>query len=308
MTEALTVVARVRAGEGGCRPGGHPPLLGDRRPQPVRGRAGDAPGALQVLHPPRRRWRRGPADYMLLAADDPPLGGWLAALCAHAGPAVDAVLAHCARYPGAADPAAFVRWIAANRLHVGFSVVADARSTVPETAAALACTAGWARSPSGRRAWAPATSRGLARGVRRVTRLDRADIQGNVLRGYGFAAARYLFAEVRQAGPACAWLAALEVTSEQRKHPVPTLNVELTHAGLRMLGVPPHVLASFPEGLRDGMAARAALLGDDRSPPSAARGARRSAARACPSPGARGTGGPAPPDVPGAPTPLGRLA
>jgi Dyp-type peroxidase family len=96
-----------------------------------------------------------------------------------------------------------------------------------------------------------------------VIGLDRADIQGNVLRGYGFAAARYLFAEVRDAGPARGWLAALEVTSEERRHPVPTLNVALTHAGLRALGVPEHVLRSFPAEFRAGMAARAGCLGDE---------------------------------------------
>jgi hypothetical protein len=138
VAEALTVVPRVRAGEADAA------REAIRRwwaagPSPFAAVPGTHLGRLQVLRPPRRRWRRGPADYVLLAADvDPPLGAWLTSLCVHAGPAVDAVLAHCARYPGAADPAAFARWIAANRLKVGFSVVAAPRSTVEETAEALA--------------------------------------------------------------------------------------------------------------------------------------------------------------------------
>ena len=136
--EALTVVARVRAGEADAAREAIARWWA-AGPSPFAAVPGTHLARLQVLRPPRRRWGRGPADYVLLAADvDPPLDAWLAGLCARAGPAVDAVLSHCARYPGASDPAAFARWIAANRLAVGFSVVADARSTVTETAAALA--------------------------------------------------------------------------------------------------------------------------------------------------------------------------
>lgn len=41
-----------------------------------------------------------------------------------------------------------------------------------------------------------------------------------------------------------------------------SVTIALTHAGLAALGVPPETLASFPEQLRDGMAARAHRLGD----------------------------------------------
>jgi hypothetical protein len=136
--EALTVVARVRAGEADAAREAIARWWG-AGPSPFATVPGTHLARLQVLRPPRRRWPRGPADYVLLAADvDPPLGRWLTSLCAHAGPALDAVLSHCARYPGASDPAVLARWIAANRLPVGFSVVAAPRRTVAETAEALA--------------------------------------------------------------------------------------------------------------------------------------------------------------------------
>ena len=44
--------------------------------------------------------------------------------------------------------------------------------------------------------------------------------------------------------------------------PSDTLNLAFTCAGLAALGVSPALLATFPEDFRDGMAARAELLGD----------------------------------------------
>jgi Dyp-type peroxidase family len=99
-----------------------------------------------------------------------------------------------------------------------------------------------------------------------VTALDRDDIQGNVLRGYGFPLARYLFARVREPAPARRWLAAQAdpVTAEREwdREPSPARNVALSFAGLEALRLPAHVLDSFPEDFRHGMAARARQLGD----------------------------------------------
>jgi hypothetical protein len=76
---------------------------------------------------------------VLLAADaDAPLRGWIERLRAAAGPSLDAVLGHCAFYPGAADPAAFGRWVQANRLEVGFSVIGSPDASLSEVAEALA--------------------------------------------------------------------------------------------------------------------------------------------------------------------------
>jgi Dyp-type peroxidase family len=106
----------------------------------------------------------------------------------------------------------------------------------------------------------------VARVEGRVTALERDDIQGNVLRGYGFPFARYRFARVRDAGPARAWLAAQAdpVTTEREwdAEPSPARNVALSFAGLCALRLPGHVLDSFPADFRQGMAERAPLLGD----------------------------------------------
>jgi hypothetical protein len=99
-------------------------------------------GRLQVLRPPERRrraGRRATQDYVLLAADlDAPLGPWLEALRAAAAEELDAVLRHCAFYPGTDEPAVFARWVAANRLAVGFSVIGSPDATLAEVSDALA--------------------------------------------------------------------------------------------------------------------------------------------------------------------------
>jgi Dyp-type peroxidase family len=99
-----------------------------------------------------------------------------------------------------------------------------------------------------------------------VTALEREDIQGNVLRGYGFPFARYVFARVREAGPARRWLAAqadpVTTDAEWDAEPSPAYNVAISFAGLQALGLPAHVLHSFPADFREGMAARADRVGD----------------------------------------------
>jgi Dyp-type peroxidase family len=101
-----------------------------------------------------------------------------------------------------------------------------------------------------------------------VSALERDDIQGNILRGYGFPFARYLFARVRDDGADAArrWLAAQAdpVTTEEEWGAKPRLagNIALSFAGLRALRLPGWLLESFPQDFRDGMAARAVRLGD----------------------------------------------
>ncbi|MEP6954269.1 MAG: hypothetical protein ABI950_09445 [Solirubrobacteraceae bacterium] len=88
---------------------------------------------VQVLQPPPRRWRGRPRPYLLLAAEhDGPPEPWLAA----AGRELDTVLAHCAFWPGAGDPAEVARWALERRVDVGFSVVAT-DATVEEVGVAL---------------------------------------------------------------------------------------------------------------------------------------------------------------------------
>src|SRR4051794_41485165 len=73
--------------------------------------------------------------------------------------------------------------------------------------------------------------------------------------------------------------------------PAETLNVAVSHAGLRALGVRDELLASFPEEFRAGMAGRAGGVGatNDIAPGTRAEGARPGG------PGARVAAG-APPD------------
>src|SRR6188472_1179611 len=97
--------------------------------------------------------------------------------------------------------------------------------------------------------------------------LELADIQGNILRPYGFQHAAFLFVRIDEAAAGRRWLAEHtdEVTSAEpweEGKPLTTLNIRLTYPGLEALGVPERTLASFPEVFRAGMAARAALLGD----------------------------------------------
>lgn len=139
-TDALIVLARVRAGEGEAA----------RAAIARHWSAGESPfgrvpgtrlGRLQILRAPARRaaWRRGaPQEYALLAADvDAPGAPWVEGLRTAAGAELDAVLGHCAFYPGSAEPAAFGRWIAANRLAAGFSVSGSPEATLHDVREAL---------------------------------------------------------------------------------------------------------------------------------------------------------------------------
>jgi Dyp-type peroxidase family len=101
-----------------------------------------------------------------------------------------------------------------------------------------------------------------------MTALERDDIQGNVLRGYGFPFARYVFARVRPDGADAArgWLArqADPVTTEAEwsGKPLHARNVAISYAGLEALHIPGWLAGTFPEEFRCGMAARADRLGD----------------------------------------------
>ena len=97
--------------------------------------------------------------------------------------------------------------------------------------------------------------------------IDLADIQGNVLRGYTYPDAAYLFLRIDDVERARALMsadAAEVATAEpwQDGPPATAIHVAFTYAGLQTLGVPDEILASFPDEFREGMAARAERLGD----------------------------------------------
>jgi deferrochelatase/peroxidase EfeB len=105
------------------------------------------------------------------------------------------------------------------------------------------------------------------------TDINFADIQGNILRGYGKPYVRHLVLTVNQPAAARRWL--LDATSgndsvapqittaelwEGRRSSC--VNIGVTYAGLAALGVPAASLDSFPHEFVDGMASRNKLLGD----------------------------------------------
>jgi Dyp-type peroxidase family len=97
--------------------------------------------------------------------------------------------------------------------------------------------------------------------------IDLADIQGNVLRGYTYPCAAYLFLRIDDPAKARAlmrrMLPQIATAEPWRDGAPPTaLHVALTYSGLQAVGVPEAILDSFPEEFREGMAARAERLGD----------------------------------------------
>ncbi len=103
--------------------------------------------------------------------------------------------------------------------------------------------------------------------------LDRAQLQGNILRGYRHKQVRHLVLAVAERATACAWLGTItggdttlapQITTEAPwlVKPDHCFNIGITAQGLRALGVSAEVMASFPDEFTDGMAARALKLGD----------------------------------------------
>jgi Dyp-type peroxidase family len=96
--------------------------------------------------------------------------------------------------------------------------------------------------------------------------IDVNDIQGNVLRGYTYPTAAYIFLRVDDVARGKAlldrMLSRITTGAHWEKPPPAAIQVAFTYAGLERLGVPSETLATFPEAFREGMAARAAQLGD----------------------------------------------
>ncbi len=100
--------------------------------------------------------------------------------------------------------------------------------------------------------------------------IDLADLQGDILRAYGndYDCTAYAFVTIEcPPAQARAWFSGLldhVTTAEPWKQgkPVTTLNVAVTAAGLKALGVSDDVVSSFSAEFREGMAGRAVRLGD----------------------------------------------
>ncbi len=104
--------------------------------------------------------------------------------------------------------------------------------------------------------------------------IDLTDVQGNILRGYSKAFVRHLVVRVLHPSRGRAWFAAASARDGARAPritdgddwgahgPDVCFGVGLTGTGLRALGIPDAIVATFPSPWQVGMAARAAILGD----------------------------------------------
>jgi deferrochelatase/peroxidase EfeB len=98
--------------------------------------------------------------------------------------------------------------------------------------------------------------------------LDRSDIQGNLLRGYRAANARHFALSFSQSSSPAEFIDGLVSGDEELSPQISTdehwterpdywLNIGLTWAGLKALGVPAGALGDFPQAFQDGPALRA---------------------------------------------------
>ena len=99
---------------------------------------------------------------------------------------------------------------------------------------------------------------------------DPADVQGGILRPYESITHGCLLLvafDVRGAGAGLLdeLLKSLTTATGQPPAGQPIVNVALTYEGLRFLGMPEEQLAWFPQEFREGMEARASMLGDFRA-------------------------------------------
>ncbi|WP_369255269.1 Dyp-type peroxidase [Geodermatophilus amargosae] len=100
------------------------------------------------------------------------------------------------------------------------------------------------------------------------TALDLADVQGNILNGYGFGHAVHLLlhgetaAAVRQCLGAVGGRVTTAVRWQQGERPRATLNVAISHRGFERAGLERSLLERFPEAFRASTRDRAPGLGD----------------------------------------------
>ena len=99
-----------------------------------------------------------------------------------------------------------------------------------------------------------------------MVKLNVADIQGFVLRGYNFPFARYLLLELDGPEKGRDFVGQIipHITTGQRweSKPQSTVNISFTHKGLVRLGLPDATLLSFPVEFFQGMKARKEILCD----------------------------------------------
>jgi Dyp-type peroxidase family len=97
-----------------------------------------------------------------------------------------------------------------------------------------------------------------------TSEIDLRDIQGNILHSYGLGRAVHFLvrADAKAAALELLRRTVPEVTPGRSRRPDPAVNLAVTYAGFRRLGLPGALLESFPEAFRQGPRKRARLLGD----------------------------------------------
>ena len=199
---------------------------------------------------------------------DSPLEPYLETLRTAIGEVADAIWGHCAGYPGSGDAAAFAGYLRGHQLESSLFFAAYGDRTV---AAEREAEPGFAQHADGIRvalagALGHRAEGGIHGDLRGVTTLDLPRIQGFVVRGYRLPLAGFLFLRIDDAAGAAAWIATITedvvTAAPWSEKPESGVNVAFTYAGLRSLGLPDACLAGFPEEFRQGMAARAELIGD----------------------------------------------
>jgi Dyp-type peroxidase family len=249
---------------------------------------------IEATHFARLTVLRDEACLFFAAEFDMTPEGYLEAMCLLMPDDADRIFGCCDEYPGTSAPPAFRTWMFERRVKPGFSIHGNPDATVDRIRRSLAVRKrliafatehrgadpdalwqAWKRAwPAPRPAPASPYRPGLIRAglrpepCRERSPVQQADLQGNVLCGYGrdFGHGLYLFARVRDARAARVWIGerASDVTTALpwRRAPAHTLNLAFTWEGLRALGAPERVLDSFPDRFKEGMRARAGELGD----------------------------------------------
>jgi Dyp-type peroxidase family len=100
-----------------------------------------------------------------------------------------------------------------------------------------------------------------------MTKLDLSDIQGNVLRGYGFPFGHYVFLRIEHARKGQEFVGAMSqivMNAEiwRNGKPNDTVNIAFSYRGLTALDLPAATLQSSPVEFVQGMKARDRILGD----------------------------------------------
>ena len=220
--------------------------------------------------------------YLIFTSNlDGDIESYLDELCEQLAPEAAQIWGRCVGCPENPKGQPLKHYLKHNQINTGIFYAAyqdatvAARQALPLRARADDRVRGRLAGPRARGAAAgvPAGVRGrrLMAGPTPPVRMDLGDIQGDILRAYGNDYDHTTYAFVHIDCPpeqARAWFSGVvdHVTTAEPwpkgEKPLTTLNVSVTAAGLRALGVSEAVIGTFSKEFRNGMASRSVLLGD----------------------------------------------